>query len=112
MQLSNDSNATESDSCASHMMSSYVTSSNVTKTFIRMVGPIETEEVPFDAPNVQKDDGANCRAIGATCNVPTLAKINQPKLEAKLMDGYDSNFWVYIYNRHVSVLGVETVMPV
>ena len=77
------------------MTSSYVTSSNVTKMFIRRVGPIETEEVPFDAPEVQKDDVANCRAIGATCSVPTLAKIHQPRLEAKLMDGYDSNCWVY-----------------
>ena len=49
------------------MWSSYVTSSNVTKTFIRTARPIETEEVPFDVPKVQKDDGANCGAIGVTC---------------------------------------------
>ena len=45
-------------------------------------------------------------------NVPILAKINQPRLEAKLMDGYYSIVWAYIYNRFVSAFGVETAMPV
>ena len=45
-------------------------------------------------------------------NVPTLAKINQPRLEARQMDGYDSNVWAYICNRHVSVLAVATATPV
>ena len=62
----------------------------------RTAGPIGTGEGSFDVPERQKDDGANCGAIGATwhvarANVPTLAKINNQALQAEQIDARQRN---------------------
>ena len=70
---------------------------NIFTSGARSAGPIGTGKYWFDAPEQRKDDGVICKPIGCTWLVPggaiaqTLAKNLSARVQAKRMDGIDSN---------------------